>query len=84
MQIAYIWDTIEQELHNENFWYFITNQNIKNYQSKIEIILDVLADKPKESKDPLHTFLYFLESKKKTSNLWQLWLGIFHKIHIGV
>lgn len=76
MQIAYIWDTIEQELHNENFWYFITNQNIKNYQSKIEIILDVLADKPRETKDPLHTFLYFLESKKKMSNLWQLWLEI--------
>jgi hypothetical protein len=76
MQIAYIWDTIEQELHNENFWYFITNQNIKNYQSKIEIILDVLADTPRESKDPLHTFLYFLESKKKMSNLWQLWLEI--------
>ncbi len=45
LEIATEWDRIEKELHNDNFWYFITNKDAKLYPTRIELIFDLMANK---------------------------------------
>lgn len=56
VEIATQWDIIEKELHNESFWYFITNKNPKNYPTRIELIFDLMADKHNDEREVLHFF----------------------------
>lgn len=76
-QIAHLWDEMEQTLNDIAFWSFITNKKKDDFSTKIELLLDINAGKKRHHKDPLYTFLYFLnESKKPGVKLWQLWLDI--------
>lgn len=76
-QIAHLWDEIEQSLNDVGFWSFITNKKQEDFSTKIELLLDINAGKKKNHKDPLFTFLYFLnESKKPDVKLWDLWIDI--------
>jgi uncharacterized protein with ParB-like and HNH nuclease domain len=53
------WDEIEKKLSDPTFWYFLSNlDHSKNYDNKIEYLLDIIADKKKDS-EKLHTFFYF-------------------------
>ncbi|MCD8205777.1 MAG: DUF262 domain-containing protein [Clostridia bacterium] len=40
--IAYEWDAMEQDLHNDDFWYFICNESYDS-KTRIDYILDVYA-----------------------------------------
>lgn len=74
-EISLQWDNMEKELHNNSFWYFLTNQYNSNYQTRIDLILDLIAKKPTNSKDKYYTFFYFdkLKNKeqKETIDIWQ-------------
>lgn len=65
-EVALLWDEMEQKLNEPDmkFWSFITNKKRNTYDTKIELILDLIADKPDNEKDPLFTFLRF--SKENT------------------
>lgn len=77
MEISQMWDDIEQKLSDEYFWSFVTNARQRDFQTKIELLFDMIADKKKDEIDPLFTFLFFLEKSKDASNsLWDLWLSI--------
>ena len=43
-EIALQWDTIERELNNNSFWYFLSNSDTKYYQTHIDLILDLIAN----------------------------------------
>lgn len=76
-EIAILWDSIEQRLNDEKYWAFISNENPKDYSNKIELLLDLIAKKSDENKDPLSTFLHFYkEVSGKNKDLWSLWLDI--------
>ncbi len=77
LEICQMWDIIEQQIADESFWSFITNAKQEQYPTKIELLLDFMAKKEEHQRDPLHTFLYFLNlSKDKNHDLWTVWLKI--------
>ena len=48
-QMAMFWDTVEQTLENQEFWGFISNSN--NYQTKIDLLFNILANIYNKSAD---------------------------------
>ena len=70
-EIALQWDTIERELHDENFWYFLTSRQTESYPTRIELIFDFMAGGKMDSRDKYATFFYF--SEKRNDDLQNLW-----------
>ena len=53
----YRWDNIEKELHHDSLWYFLTNSiSGDEYQTRIDLVLDLMAKKPLDSKDKYYIF----------------------------
>lgn len=86
-EIASMWDEIEHKLNetDKRFWSFITNKNRDTFETKIDLILDLIAEKPDKHSDHLFTFLYFLrvseQSKDGVSGLSIAWNEIEHFYH---
>lgn len=75
-EIALQWDTMERELQDEDFWYFLTSDGAKNYQTHIDLILDLMAGiegTDNYTKERYETFFYFDEQRKKGEQLSTLW-----------
>lgn len=77
IEIAHLWDEIEQTLNDQDqkFWSFITNKKRDAFDSKIELILDMISGKQPTEKDPLYTFLQF-GKKQKEEKLEDVWSEI--------
>lgn len=73
LEIALQWDTIERELHDDDFWYFLTKKKAETYATRIELVFDFFASERSNQNDPLSTFLYFNEIKKTGKSLSDLW-----------
>ncbi|MBQ7198719.1 MAG: DUF262 domain-containing protein, partial [Selenomonadaceae bacterium] len=58
-EIALQWDNIEKELHNESFWYFLTNNSAKKYQTRIDLVLDLKSERKIDEREKYFTFFYF-------------------------
>ena len=71
-EIALEWDNIEKELSHEPLWYFLTNNDTTKYQTRIDLILDLMAGKPSH-KEPYATFFYFdaLKNQQKPEDIWK-------------
>ncbi|MEZ7502698.1 DUF262 domain-containing protein [Psychrobacter sp. Arc29] len=65
-EIASLWDDIEHKLNEQDrkFWSFITNKKREDFDTKIDLILDLIAGKSASDLDTLHTFLWFLNQSK--------------------
>ena len=74
-EIALQWDNIEKELHNDGFWYFLTNSSHNDYQTRIDLILDLIAGKTDDNKEKYFTFFHF-DDQRKTENLREIWQEI--------
>lgn len=72
-EIALQWDNIEKDLHNESLWYFLTNNLAKKYQTRIDLLLDLMSGKKSGDKDKYATFFYFDDLKRRGENLNDLW-----------
>lgn len=59
LEIVTQWDIIENELHNEQFWAFITNKDADLFPTRIELLFDLMADKPDNDRERLRTLFYF-------------------------
>lgn len=79
IEISRLWDEIEHRLNESDakFWSFITNKKREGFATKIELILDMIANKSKNEKDPLATFLFF-SKKQKEDGLYEIWNLIEH------
>ena len=84
-EIALQWDNMERELHQDSFWYFLTN-NTEDYQTRIDLILELMAKKPKNNSQKYYTFFtlskHIDELKKHNKNIEKeldnLWEKIQH------
>ena len=76
-EISLQWDNIEKELHNESLWYFLTNKSGKKYQTRIDLILNLISQRPENCKDKYFTFFYF-DEKRKEQALTEIWRDIQH------
>lgn len=75
-EISLQWDSIERELHDDSLWYFLTNETEKeNYQTRIDLVLDLIARKPKAAHDNYYTFFKFDEIREK-EDLLDVWKRI--------
>ena len=72
-EIALQWDNIEKDLHDESFWYFMTNNSPKKYQTRIDLVLDLKSQKKVDERDKYATFFYFdkLGKEKDLNEVWR-------------
>ena len=72
-EISLQWDNIEKELHHEPFWYFLTNTYKNKYQTRIDLILDLISGKQAQNKEKYYAFFRFDELRKAHSleDIWR-------------
>lgn len=70
-QIAYQWDNIEKELHNDLFWGFLSNID---RQPRIDLVLELISNKTNDY-DKYASFYYFI-GRSKEEELGKIWEGI--------
>lgn len=82
IEIAMLWDEIEHKLNevDKKLWSFITNKEREKYETKIELILDLISGKTDNEKDPLFTFLRFTQ-KQSANELSRVWQEIEYFYH---
>jgi len=95
LEIATSWDAIEKELHDKSFWSFLTNDDVEEYPTRIELIFNMITNKASHEKERFYTFFYFTErmkTKLKTDEWkeiqefylilkeWYEKRGIYHKV----
>ena len=74
--ISLQWDGIERELHNESLWFFLTNSVKGEYQTRIDLVLDLIAGKDESTREKYYTFFRFDELRKEVS-LDDIWKKIY-------
>lgn len=63
-EIALQWDHMEKELHNDELWYFLTNNNFDKYQTRIDLVMDLIAGKEIQEIDQYYTYFFFDKLRK--------------------
>lgn len=59
-EISLLWDQIEIQLNDEPFWGFLAANSTKKYETRIDLILELIArDAEGNKNDQYHTFFYF-------------------------
>lgn len=76
-EIALQWDSIECKLHDESLWFFLNNVAGSRLQTRIDLILDLIAETPSENTDKYYTFFKFSKLKENHS-LTEVWGEISH------
>lgn len=76
-EIALQWDNIEKELHHDGLWYFLTNSISHSYQTRIDLILDLISGKEEKTREKYYTFFEF-DKKCKEIGSKKLWESILH------
>lgn len=71
-EIALQWDNIEKELHNDSLWYFLTNTTNMEYQTRIDLILDLISGKRNGNREKYYTFFKF-DEMRQNNNLENIW-----------
>lgn len=77
-ELSLEWDNMEKELHNEEFWGFLTNSETDNYPTRIDLVLDLISKKQSGDKETYRTFFYFDYELKKGKSLENIWDEIMH------
>lgn len=77
LEISTQWDSIENELHDDRLWYFITNRKASDYPTRIELLFDLMAEKPEDDKEHLRTFFWFnYKLNRYKDNKIELWKSV--------
>lgn len=74
-EISLQWDNMERELHNNSLWYFLTNRATARYQTRIDLVLDLVAKKPTGNRDKYYTF-YKVDEMATATSLDEMWRTI--------
>lgn len=80
LEISLQWDRIEQEMQDDNFWYFLTRNKAEDYPTRIELLFDFIAGKSEDTKDPFFTFLHFNQFRDDLKSQWERILRNYHLI----
>ena len=74
-EISFQWDHMEKELHNDSLWFFLTNKSTE-YQTRADLVLDLISQKPADNRDKYYTFFKFNETYQDGKNLDDIWYKI--------
>ena len=73
-EIALLWERMEQELRNPEFWAFLTNAKPEKYPTRLELIFDLMAKKKNNEREKYFTFFHFNDQitngEKTVEDLW--------------
>ena len=81
-EISLQWDNMEKELHDDSLWYFLTNRTNTRYQTRIDLILDLISEKPSDNREKYYTF-FKIDELGKTLPLDDLWRRIQQTFLVG-
>jgi uncharacterized protein with ParB-like and HNH nuclease domain len=74
-QLAEEWNTIENKLQDENFWFFISNDTSDTKKAnRIDFLFDIIAGKSKKEQNKLFAYHYYLNLYNNgllTSKFWK-------------
>ena len=59
-------------MQNDSLWYFLTNRPPEDYQTRIDLVLDLIAGKNINDEKEYATFFYF-DELRKTEDLTEIW-----------
>ena len=76
-EISLQWDSIEKELQNDALWYFLTNDTKASYQTRIDLVLNLIAGKTDDCKEVYYTFFRF-DALRADTPLEEIWRDIQH------
>lgn len=77
-EISLLWDQIEIQLNDEPFWGFLTANSTKDYEPRIDLILDLMARDDEDSiGDQYHTFFHFNKRLENGEDISQIWREIY-------
>ncbi len=62
------WDSIERELNNKQFWNFLTKREMSDYDTKIDLLFDIVTGKSRDERDDFFTFLHFERQYEQAPN----------------
>lgn len=74
-EISLQWDSIEQELHNDSLWAFLTNSTSIQYQTRIDLVLDLITKKNANNRETYYTF-FEIDKLGKDMPLDDVWRKI--------
>lgn len=78
-EFASEWDQIEQQLADDSFWFFISNETDKNkYPTRIDYLFEILLGKPKSKTDRLYTYRQYASGAKDLN--WDEIKNLFYKL----
>lgn len=77
-ELSLEWDNMEKELHNGDFWGFLTNSETDKYPTRIDLVLDLISVKTEADKEVYRTFFHFDSEHKKGKSLENIWDEIQH------
>lgn len=77
-ELSLEWDNMERELHNDEFWGFLTNSEVDKYPTRIDLVLDLISRKTDADKETYRTFFYFDDEHKNGKSLEEIWDEIQH------
>jgi uncharacterized protein with ParB-like and HNH nuclease domain len=61
-QFAEEWNTIENQLQDDKFWYFVSNDTSdKKEANRIDYLFDVICEKPKTDDNSLFSYHFYLQ-----------------------
>jgi len=60
-QLAEEWNTIENQLQDDSFWFFVSNDvSDENRSNRIDLLFDLITEKPKSSNQKLYSYHHYL------------------------
>lgn len=80
-KLANEWDSIENDLHNNTFWYFITNTAEQDYPTRIGKLFDIDCKKAKGASELFSYYQYNKGKEKGGKNLdWKKIKQIYQRL----
>ncbi len=82
-EIALQWDNMERDLREPSVWAFLSNVAGATYPTRIDLLFDLMADKPENTKEKYHSFFYFdrLLKERKQQGDRQPLLSVWKETH---
>jgi hypothetical protein len=73
------WDVIEHALHDDAFWYFLSVAKPESYATRIDLLLDLIAETPRTHNDSFATFNWFQQHIAEGKTQQELWAEVWQR-----
>jgi len=76
-QFAEEWNIMENNLQDDRFWYFVSNDTSeKKRYNRIDLLFDIISEKPNKIEDNIFSYHYYLNSNNGVDQTEKNWKQI--------